>query len=248
MTIFYLCTKAEKLKTRVVELNALGYNVLGFTENMTLFKRMLLEPTALLIIDLEQSTEDEASIERYLAINSELVVFILVATDFDISRSITFLNAGCNRILLNTIDVELLDANIRASLRCVEKIELPYEPNSSVNERYIWKLNPINWTITTPDGKSIELTGRENKLLHMLALKNGSTLNKHYLAEKLLGKQNQNGNSRINLLIGRLRKKILRVSKFELPIKTVHSIGYALSGNVIIESDHDKQGQLDSLS
>ncbi len=125
----YLCTKAEKLNARVVELNALGFNVLGFTENMTLFKRLLLEPTALLIIDLEQSTEDQASIKRYLAINPELVVFILVATDFDISRSITFLNAGCNRILLNTVDDELLAANIRASLRCVEKIELHYELN-----------------------------------------------------------------------------------------------------------------------
>ena len=238
MTIFYLCTNADKLNARVVELNALGFNVLGFSENMTLFKRMLLEPIALLIIDLEQSTEDHASIERYLAINSELLIFILVTPNVDISCYIAYLEFGCNRILFNTIDDKLLAANIRASLRCVEKIELPYEPNSSVNERYIWKLNPINWTITTPDGKSIELTGRENKLLHMLALKNGSTLNKHYLAEKILGKYNQNGNSRINLLIGRLRKKILRVSKFEIPIKTVHSIGYALSSNVIIEGDH----------
>jgi DNA-binding response OmpR family regulator len=248
MTIFYLCTKAEKLNARVVDLNALGFNVLGFTENMTLFKRLLLELTALLIIDLEQSTEDQASIKRYLAINPELVVFILVATDFDISRSITFLNAGCNRILFNTIDDELLAANIRASLRCVEKIELPYELNSSVNERYIWKLNPINWTITTPDSKTIELSSRECKLIHLLVLNSGATVNKHYLAEKLLGKYNQNGSRRMHLLIGRLRKKILSVSIFELPIKTVHSIGYALSGNVVFESDLDKQGQPDSLS
>jgi DNA-binding response OmpR family regulator len=204
---------------------------------MTLLKRLLLEPTALLIIDLEQSTEDQASIKRYLAINPELVIFILVAPNVDISCYITYLEFGCNRILFNTIDDKFLAANIRASLS-VEKIELPYELNLSVNERYIWKLNPVNWTITTPDGKTLELTSRECKLIHMLALKNGSTLNKHYLAEKLLGKYNQNGNSRINLLIGRLRKKILRVSKFELPIKTVHSIGYALSSNVIIEGDH----------
>ena len=82
----------------------------------------------------------------------------------------------------------------------------------------------------------------------MLASKNGETINKHYIAEKILGKYNQNGSRRMNLMMGRLRKKVLRVSKFELPIKTVHSIGYALSGIVIIEGNHFKEGQLDSLS
>jgi len=75
-------------------------------------------------------------------------------------------------------------------------------------------------------------------LIHMLALKKGRTVNKHFLAEKLLGKHNQNGERRITLLVGRLRAKVLRVSKCELPIKTVHSIGYAFSSNIIIESDH----------
>jgi DNA-binding response OmpR family regulator len=88
---------------------------------------------------------------------------------------------------------------------------LPYEPNSSVNERYIWKLNPINWTITTPDSKTIELSSRECKLIHLLVLNSGATVNKHYLAEKLFGNYNQNGERRITLLVGRLRAKVLRV-------------------------------------
>ena len=71
-------------------------------------------------------------------------------------------------------------------------------------------------------------------------LNSGATVNKHYLAEKLFGNYNQNGERRITLLVGRLRAKVLRVSKCELPIKTVHSIGYAFSSNIIIERDHFK--------
>ena len=247
MTIVYLCANVEKLNARVVELNALGFNVLGFSENMTLFKRLLLEPIALLIIDLEHSTEDEVGIKRYLAINPELIIFILMTPDADTNKQISFLAVGCNRILDNDISHALLGANITAALRC-KPVQLTSNSNLSSKGLVSWKLNPINWMLTTPDCKTIELTYHENKLMHLLAIKNGETVNAHYLAEKLWGKYNQNGSRRMNLKIGRLRKKVLKVSKFELPIKTVHSIGYALSAIVIIEDNHFKEGQLDSLS
>ena len=239
MTIFYLCTNADKLNARVVELDALGFNVLGFSENMTLFKRLLQEPISLLMIDLEQSTKDAASIERYLAINPELIIFILTTPDTSISNRLSFLKTGCNRLLDNDISHDLLVENITAALRC-KPVQFSSNFNLSSKDLVSWKLDSMSWILTTPDLQVIELTGRENRLIHMLALKNGRTVNKHFLAEKLLGKHNQNGERRITLLVGRLRAKVLRVSKCELPIKTVHSIGYAFSSNIIIERDHFK--------
>jgi DNA-binding response OmpR family regulator len=210
--------------------------VLGFTENMTLFKRLLLEPISLLMIDLEQSTKDAASIERYLAINPELIIFILTTPDTSISNRLSFLKAGCNRLLDNDVSHALLVENITAALRC-KHVQLPSNFNLSSKDLVNWKLDPVSWILTTPNLYVIELTDRENRLVHMLALKNGRTVNKHFLAEKLLGQYDQNGGRRITSLIGRLRIKVLIESKCELPIKTVHSIGYALSGTVIIEGD-----------
>jgi DNA-binding response OmpR family regulator len=188
------------------------------------------------MIDLEQSTKDAASIERYLAINPELIIFILTTPDTSISNRLSFLKAGCNRLLDNDVSHALLVENITAALRC-KPVQFSSNFNLSSKDLVSWKLDSMSWILTTPDLQVIELTGRENRLIHMLALKNGMTVNKHFLAEKLLGNYNQNGERRITLLVGRLRAKVLRVSKCELPIKTVHSIGYALSGNVIIEGD-----------
>ena len=245
MTIFYLNTNSEKLNSRIIGLSALGLNLLGFSDNMTLFKRLLQEPITLIIIDLEYSTKDTTSIERYLAINPELIIFILMTPDADTNKQISFLAVGCNRILDNDISHALLVAIITAALRG-KSVQLPF--NLSSKDLVSWQLNPLSCILITPDLQVIQLTTNENKLIHMLASKNGETINKHYIAEKILGKYNQNGSRRMNLMMGRLRKKVLRVSKFELPIKTVHSIGYALSGIVIIEGNHFKEGQLDSLS
>jgi DNA-binding response OmpR family regulator len=245
MTIFYLNTNSEKLNSRIIGLSALGLNLLGFSDNMTLFKRLLQEPITLIIIDLEHSTKDTTSIERYLAINPELIIFILMTPDADTNKQISFLAVGCNRILDNDISHALLVANITAALRG-KSVQLPF--NLSSKDLVSWQLNPLSCILITPDLQVIQLTTNENKLIHMLASKNGETINKHYIAEKILGKYNQNGSRRMNLMMGRLRKKVLRVSKFELPIKTVHSIGYAVSGIVIIEGNHFKEGQLDSLS
>jgi DNA-binding response OmpR family regulator len=247
MTIFYLCANIEKLNSRKTELNAIGFNLLGFSENMTLFKRLLQEPTSLLMIDLEQSTEEATDIERYLAINPELIIFILTTPDTSISKCLFFLKAGCNRLLDNDISHALLVENITAALRC-KPVQLPNNLNISSKDLVSWKLNPMSWMLTTPNLHVIELTDRENRLIHMLALKNGRTVNKQYLAEKLLRQYNQNGERRIASLIVRLRIKVLRVSKCEIPIKTVHSIGYAFSSTVIIEGDHFQQGELDSVS
>lgn len=108
MTIFYLNTNSEKLNSRIIGLSALGLNLLGFSDNMTLFKRLLQEPITLIIIDLEYSTKDTTSIERYLAINPELIIFILMTPDADTNKQISFLAVGCNRILDNDIRGPLL--------------------------------------------------------------------------------------------------------------------------------------------
>jgi len=79
------------------------------------------------------------------------------------------------------------------------------------------------------------LTSREFQLLNILALNPGETVNKHLLAEKLLGEYTQNGSRKMTLLVARLRKKVIENLGYELPITTVHSIGYACVSAMKIE-------------
>lgn len=105
----------------------------------------------------------------------------------------------------------------------------------TANVKPVWKLNLISYELTTPDNKVTELKPRECKLIYLLALKNGAPVNKQFVNVKLLGKHVQKDNRSIDVMLAKLRKKVLGVSKFALPIRTLHGVGYSLSRQFIIE-------------
>jgi len=200
---------------------------------------VLYGQVSVLIIDLEFSSENEENIERYLAINPNLLIIILMGHETNEERQCSFLDAGSNRILSDDVDNETLLANIKALLRNKDKNknkdQIFDEAVSKRRKKSAWKLKSFGWLLISPSGYSIELTAREYQLIYLLCLKQGEIVNKHFLAEKLLGKFNQNGSRRMNLLVGRLRNKCLTHLGMELPIKTVHAIGYSFISPIVIE-------------
>jgi DNA-binding response OmpR family regulator len=230
MTIMYLSSNEDGLKSRVVGMNALGFNLLGFSKSITLFKTMLFTPINLLIIDLEYLDLDIESIERYLAISPDLIIFILVSPNVDKSSYTAFLKAGASRILSNTIDDECMVANIEAARRGRSK-----KVNLTSNAMTIWKLNIISGMLSMPDGNIVELDSRESKLIQLLAFKKGEAVSREFLNEELLGQLINKGSRSIDVLITRLRKKVLSVSNIELPLRAEHKKGYKLACQLIIE-------------
>ena len=226
----YLCSNEGRLKSRVVGMNALGFNLLGFSKSITLFKTMLFTPINLLIIDVECLDVEIESIERYLALSPDLIVFILVSPNVDMNSYTAFLKAGSSRILSNTIDDECLVANIEAARR-----GRSIKVNLTSNAMTIWKLNIISGMLSMPDGKTVELDSRESKLIQLLAIKKGEAVSREFLTEELLGQVIQKGSRSIDTLITRLRKKVLSVSNIELPLRAEHKIGYKLACQLIIE-------------
>lgn len=230
MTIMYLSTNEDGVKSRVLGMNALGFNFLGFTKSITLFKTMLFTPINILIIDVECLEIEIESIERYLAMFPDLIIFILVSPNVDINSYIDFLKVGTCRILFNTINDECLVANIEAARRGRSK-----KVNLASNAMIIWKLNIISGKLTMPDGKTVDLDSRENKLIQLLAIKEGEAVSREFLNEKILGELTKKGSRSIDTLITRLRKKVLSISNIELPLRAEHKIGYKLACQLIIE-------------
>jgi len=243
MSVFFISNNKERLRARVNGITKLGVALQGFSEGITLFKKILGTQVSVLIIDLEFSSENEENIERYLAINPNLLIIILMGPETNVERECSFLNVGSNRILSDDVDNETLLANIKALLRNKDKDKDKNDDNDQIIDEAVskrrkksaWKLKSFGWLLISPSGYSIELTAREYQLIYLLCLKQGEIVNKHFLAEKLLGKFNQNGSRRMNLLVGRLRNKCLTHLGMELPIKTVHAIGYSFISPIVIE-------------
>jgi DNA-binding response OmpR family regulator len=232
MIIAVTSNNQNRLTTILNDIKTSGIKAQGYLDSMTLFKKMLTKSINLLIMDLDLSIEDESSVERYLAINPDLLCIIIASGNAPINKQIAFLNSGADKVLVHPVDNSELVANVIALIRTGNKNHQITQP---LNNESLWILNSFDWTLSAPNQKSIPLSVREYKLIQMLASRPSETINKHFIAEKILGKFNQNGSRRMDLLVGRLRNKALYNLQAELPIKTVHSIGYALACNITIK-------------
>ena len=226
----------DRLTAMVNDLVISKSNTSGYLDSITFFKILLTNSISLLIIDLAYSEEDDLSIERYLAINPNLIIFVIADSNLSACQKIAFLNAGADKILISPIDNNELLANIIAAFRTQNKTNKS-EQQSNINseKESSWRLCSFKWTLSAPNQKLIQLTLREFKLIEFLIYQPGETVNKHFLAEKILGKFNQNGSRRMDLLVGRLRNKALEELQVELPIKTVHSIGYVFASKIMMD-------------
>ena len=233
LVVAFLSNDPLKLAEWEVNFCSIDFKYKQFVDGFSLFKSLLNEPITVLVVYFDEASKIlfEGDISRYLAINPDLIIILIVDANFSSAKKIFYLDKGVDRFLINPITCDLLLSNIYAATRqSQDLIETP-----SLNDAVGWTLNTNGWLLKAPSGKTLQLTAREFNLLNILALKRGETVNKHFLAEKLLGRYNQNGSRRMTLLVGRLRKKVMEALDCELPITTVHSIGYACVSAILIE-------------
>ena len=229
-----LSNDATKFTQIEKECSKFDFKLKQSPDNFSLFKIFLDERVDVLVIYYHETPKiiDEDDIARYLAINPLLIIILIINPTFNYEKKLNFLEKGVDRFLINPVTHDLLMTNIYAAIRSNNLYKVESFKTPLLTTQTDWKLKAKGWQLMSPDGKTLQLTAREFNLFNMLASKSGETINKYILAEKLLGKYNQNGNKRINLLVGRLRKKALETLGVELPITTVHSVGYACSSPI----------------
>lgn len=91
-----------------------------------------------------------------------------------------------------------------------------------------WLLMTHSWDLKTPSGELIRLTAQEEAFLRTLLQSTGTVITRRKLLEGL-GKNFMDYDPRnLDALLLRLRKKVATVTEQELPIKTVHGVGYTV--------------------
>ena len=90
-----------------------------------------------------------------------------------------------------------------------------------------WLLQPAQWTLKSPMGQPVRLTHMELLLLNRLAEEPGEAVPREALAQALGQDPIHYDYRRMEILIRRLRSKVRDALGDELPVETVHRIGYA---------------------
>lgn len=226
-------------------LAAAGYPVWGVETAEAFYRHFVVAPVDVMILDIGLPGEDGLSVANLLQANPTIAVIILSARDA-IEDRLAGLRAGADRYLVKPINLLELAANIDAVskrlnlLKTKPLLELPQQPqrlDSYVSTRDEsppqWSLSVQDWLLTAPNGGTLKLTAREFAVLHRLISVQGQAVPKRELADNIFGARILNSGERLNVLIARLRKKGLDSLKQELPIKTVHQLGYAFTASAL---------------
>lgn len=146
-------------------------------------------------------------------------ILMLTARD-DADATVEGLSEGADDYLGKPFDLEVLAARARALLR-----RNAVRPTSELVSGNL-RLDASRRSVAL-DGKTLVLTAREFTILESLMRKPGAVLSREEILEQAWGEREEPMSNTIDVLIGRLRKKVDPPGK-PSRIETVRGMGYRL--------------------
>lgn len=184
----------------------------------------------LIVLDIMMPGEDGLSLTRHVRSGGDLPIILLTAKGEDLDR-ILGLEMGADDYLTKPFNPRELLARIKSVLRRTDTAA-PDIDDAVVYEFAELKMDIRARTLSSSDGKFIELTGGEFSLLQVLVERAGRVLNRDQLLDYTQGREASVFDRSIDNQISRLRKKIEMDPKAPQVIKTVRGGGYILSSAV----------------
>ena len=129
--------------------------------------------------------------------------------------------AGADIYLVKPIQLEELAALLHNLMRRLQGQQVPR-----------WRLSRTHWTLHTPSGQSIKLTHSESMVLQKVAEQPGAAVSRQELARSLGHDPEHYDYRRIEILVRRLRNKARETLGKDLPLETVHKLGYAFTAPI----------------
>ena len=190
------------------------------------------ESIDLMVLDLMLPGEDGLSLCRSLRAQSNIPVLMLTARGSEIDR-IVGLEMGADDYLAKPFNPRELLARVKSILRRAKS--LPHQQVAADVSSYRfgqWSLDVATRNITAADGLVVPLSGAEFRLLSIFLEHPQVVLSRDQLLELVSGRETIPFDRSIDVLIGRLRKRLNDDGKEPTLIKTVRGAGYVLATRV----------------
>lgn len=137
------------------------------------------------------------------------------------SQRILGIKAGADVYMVKPIQLEEL-----SSLVCNLMRRLPTQLNPQ------WVLQRLNWHLHAPSGMKLKLTHSEFMLMQYMAEHSGQAVPRQALVVSLGHDPEVYDFRRLEILIRRLRNKAKEILACDLPLETVHKVGYAFTAPI----------------
>lgn len=204
-----------------------GYRVSTAPDGQTMRDIFAKGDVDLILLDINLPDEDGFMLLKEIRRQSEVGVIMVTGKAEDIDR-IVALELGADDYVVKPFNIRELFARTKNLLRRTMSARqvLKDEP---VKRFAGWSLNIPRRTLTSPNGEDVRLTRFEFELLATLSKNPGRVLSRDNLIDHVSGRDRASSDRTIDVLIGRLRRKIEMVPNDPRIILTVQGVGYVLA-------------------
>ena len=190
----------------------------------------------LVILDLMLPGEDGLTLCRELRGKTNLPVLMLTARGDEVDRIIG-LEMGADDYLAKPFNPRELLARIKSVVRRAQAMPPNMETDKVHTLRFAgWTLDVATRNVTAADGLVVPLSGAEYRLLRVFLDHPQRVLAREQLLELANGREAILFDRSIDVLVGRLRKRLRDDSREPVLIKTVRGEGYVLATSVVSEA------------
>jgi len=205
-----------------INLKKNGFDTKGFGDARSLFRFLKKEKPALIILDIMLPDMDGFEIcKQFKKDTSYLgIPIVMLTAKADESDKIVGLEIGADDYITKPFSVKELIARIKAVLRRnQEKLS-----GKSIEIGGALKIFPENYLVQA-EGKKVELTATEFKILNLLASNKSKVFSRNSLLDHLWGDEKIVVDRTIDVHIRHLRQKLGKTSAL---IINVRGVGYKL--------------------
>lgn len=210
-----------------------GYRICAASSGKEMRQRLAEVKVDLILLDIRLPDEDGFTIAKELSALPNLAI-IMVTGKSDPRDKVLGLELGADDYVTKPFDERELLARVRSVLRRTsQKNPVPEVASSCTVACFAgWQLDLSAHELTSPEGARIFLTTRELQLLAALVEHGQRVMSRDSILELLAGRDWTPIDRSVDVLIGKLRKKLGDKACHPEIIKTVRGIGYKLGPSV----------------
>lgn len=184
----------------------------------------------LAILDVGLPGEDGFAIARRLRDRSGIGIVMLTARGQSVDR-ISGLEIGADAYMVKPVELRELEAQVRTLLR---RVRASGSPEAAAPSAPGWVFEPVTWRLVSPSGAAVRLTAAERQFLALLTRHPAQPVSRAEVFRMLGKRQWEAGDRSVDSLVRRLRAKVERQTGEDLPVQSVHAIGYAFTAPVVM--------------
>lgn len=201
-----------------------GYACTGVGTALEMYRCLAGHSFDLILLDIGLPDEDGFCSIQHLRSLTNAAIVILTGMDTDADR-IRGLSSGADAYLSKPIDGDVLVAWAGTIIRRVGNAS-GTAAHAQQKAWARWRIDDTGWRLLAPDGGAVNLSLAEKAMMSMFIAANGKTVYRDELASRLTGEIQAFTSHKLEMLIHRFRRKVLRATGQNLPLMAIRGVGY----------------------